>query len=613
MCSTNQAATAYLFTPSTTETNATFATRICSELDALVQANSLISSAQVVQGVNDTTWFDLPECFWSSTTSVSTLRLANVIVSGNVTLADPFKRLTSSITTLSLTNCILVNPESSNYVPAFEVLGQQLPKIAQLEIVSTPLNGAELPSMLPKMITSLVITGSGLSGSIPGNLLGNLLQPSYLTIMLSDNNLSGSIPSTLVSNWVSAQSVNTFILDLDFNQLTGSLPAAFLKHLSDVSSSISTINIFLNSNQLSGSVPDDFLPVCRVSRAIVNISSNALSGSISSFGTAFVSQFPTAFTLYASHNNFTGDVPAWYGELQPSNFGLNSLALDFSHNQLSSIPSYGVVPNATYMPRLSFTMDLSYNQLSGDFPGFQFGAASNVITLDLSNNLFSNNGLSLSSLIDPSSRSFTLTNLALNMNNNKLTGALLLSGGLTDAQKVILARGGLSLNVSNNDLTSFQIDDLWGASITSLDISKNSRLSSGTFPQGLTNRTAIVKTLMVAGTALGGSFPDFGVQMPYALANIDFSDNAAMAFCSASRANWTATLTSCNLQQTNANKCADYYPSQCVVSASNETPDTPVAPTAPTPRLAPTPIGNASSLTVSVLLIAVAVAVAMVM
>ena len=159
-------------------------------------------------------------------------------------------------------------------------------------------------------VTSLVLSGSSLSGSIPA-ALGDL--PALQQLDLSSNSLSGSIPAEL-----------------------GGL--AFLAQLN------------LSSNSLSGSIPADLgdLPVL----AQLNLSGNALSGSIP--GELGDLSFWTLSQLDLSGNDLTGSIPAALGKLT------RLQSLDLSGNDLSDS-----IPEELDGLALLAELDLSGNSLTG--------------------------------------------------------------------------------------------------------------------------------------------------------------------------------------------------------------------------------------------------------
>ena len=112
-------------------------------------------------------------------------------------------------------------------------------------------------------VTQLVLTGNGLTGSIPSSL-GSLTNLLFLS--LSNNDLTGSIPSSLGSLTnlqelsIAATQLTGSIpsslgsltnltqLDLHFNQLTGSIP-------SSLGSLTNLTTLWLFDNKLSGTIP----------------------------------------------------------------------------------------------------------------------------------------------------------------------------------------------------------------------------------------------------------------------------------------------------------------------------------------------------------------------
>ena len=161
-------------------------------------------------------------------------------------------------------------------------------------------------------VTRLVLTGNGLTGSIPSSLgsLTNLIQ-----LSLSNNDLTGSIPSSLGSL------TNLLVLDIANTQLTGSIPSSLgsLTNLEDLD---------LHGTQLTGSIPSSLGSLTNLTDLWLH--DNQLTGSIpSSLGS-----LTNLTQLLLQDNQLTGSIPSSLGSLS----NLTNLSLD--DNQLSgTIPA----------------------------------------------------------------------------------------------------------------------------------------------------------------------------------------------------------------------------------------------------------------------------------
>ncbi len=243
-----------------------------------------------------------------------------------------------------------------------------------------------------------------LSGTIPAEIR-NLSK--LKTLWLQDNQLSGSIPSELGN----LSNLETLLLSI--NQLSGSIPAG----LGDLSN---LIELQLNSNQLSGSIPSELGNLSNLETLCFE--GNQLSGSIPSE----LGNLPNLTALDLAYNELSGNIPGELGNLS----NLKSLLLHL--NQLSgSIPSeLGNLSNLVYLV-------LGYNQLSGSIPS-ELGDLPNLKMLYLTSNQLSG------------SIPGELGNLS-NLNELKLYGNQL-QGAIPDALKNLTQLDdnvGLDLGVNN--------------------------------------------------------------------------------------------------------------------------------------------------------------------
>lgn len=164
-------------------------------------------------------------------------------------------------------------------------------------------------------ISSLKLCGNNLNGTIPSQL-GRLSSLTSL-FLFKNNNLHGTIPSHL------GRLSSLFELDLDSNQLSGSIPPEL--------GQLPLFWLYLTNNHLDGTLPTTLGHVTGLA------------------------------SLYLSDNQLSGTIPCQLGQLE----GLSTLRLD--HNQLSgSIPS-----QLERLARLS-ELHLFDNKLGGVVPSLPF-------------------------------------------------------------------------------------------------------------------------------------------------------------------------------------------------------------------------------------------------
>uniref|UniRef100_A0A5B7APE6 Putative receptor-like protein kinase HSL1 n=1 Tax=Davidia involucrata TaxID=16924 RepID=A0A5B7APE6_DAVIN len=212
---------------------------------------------------------------------------------------------------------------------------------------------------------------------VPGRIIGALPQTlsqlkNLRFLAISRNFISGVIPVTL------GQLRRLQTLDLSYNQLSGSIPWS-------VGSLPALSNVILCHNHLSGSVP----PFASQTLTRLDLKHNDLSGSLSPNSLPHSLQY-----LSLSWNRLTGPVDRLLTRLNRLNY------LDLSMNRFTgNIPGnlFSFPITNLQLQRNSFsgpvqpvyqvtitTVDLSYNQLSGQIPPL----LSTVHILYLNNNRF---------------------------------------------------------------------------------------------------------------------------------------------------------------------------------------------------------------------------------
>ena len=184
-------------------------------------------------------------------------------------------------------------------------------------------------------VTSLTLTGNGLSGAIPPEL-GDLSNLRVLN--LGVNELSGGIPPEL------ANLTNLQWLDLELNELSGGIPPelAALTNLRELD---------LGSNELSGGIPPELADLTNLQW--LNLGGNELSGGIP----PELADLTNLQGLYLGGNELSGRIPPELGRLT------NLEGLSLWGNELSgSIPPE--LGDLTNLEGLS----LWGNELSGGIP-----------------------------------------------------------------------------------------------------------------------------------------------------------------------------------------------------------------------------------------------------
>uniref|UniRef100_A0A1J3H1A0 Putative LRR receptor-like serine/threonine-protein kinase n=1 Tax=Noccaea caerulescens TaxID=107243 RepID=A0A1J3H1A0_NOCCA len=190
-----------------------------------------------------------------------------------------------------------------------------------------------------KQVTVLSLPSSNLSGTLPSNF-GSLV--SLQRLDLSNNSINGSFPLSLLN------ATELRFLDLSSNYISGKLPASFgafsklnVLNLSDnafVGELPMTLGwyrnlteISLKNNYFSGEIPGGFK-----STEYLDLSSNLIKGSLPlHFGGNRLRYFN------ASYNRISGEIPSGFADEIPEN-----ATVDLSFNQLTGqIPGYRVLDN----------------------------------------------------------------------------------------------------------------------------------------------------------------------------------------------------------------------------------------------------------------------------
>ncbi|KAL7589200.1 hypothetical protein Lser_V15G40482 [Lactuca serriola] len=369
-----------------------------------------------------------------------------------------------------------------------------LTKLVTLSISNNSMTG-KFPNKLGEMLSFLDISDNLFNSSLPPDI-GKV--NSLMNLSLAGNSFSGSIP-----DWISEMS-SLKSLDLSRNLFSGPIPP-----------SITTLNnlVYLNlsMNGLTKKIPKGFQDM--IALEVLDLHGNTLEGD---FDVEFL-LFTTSVHVDLSGNLLTSSNQD--GKFLP---GISDTVkyLNLSRNRLTgSLVSGGLLKFGSLV-----MMDLSYNQLSGELPSFNFAYVLQV--LKLSNNQFSgfipNDLLKDDSLVlnelDLSGNNFTgpmsmimpATLKVLNLSNNHLTGELpLVTGGCT------------VLDLSNNNFEGSLTKLVKWANIEFLDLSQN-RLT-GSFPE-VTSQFLRLNHLNLSHNSLNSTIPKVITMFPR-LESLDLASN----------------------------------------------------------------------------------------
>uniref|UniRef100_A0A5B7B405 Protein kinase domain-containing protein n=1 Tax=Davidia involucrata TaxID=16924 RepID=A0A5B7B405_DAVIN len=370
------------------------------------------------------------------------------------------------------------------------------------------------------MLVKLSMSKNSMTGKVPNNI-GDFKSLEFLDISdnlffsslppeigklgklqnlsLAGNNFSGSIPES-ISGLTSIQS-----LDLSCNSFSGSLPSALTKFTS-------LISLNLSLNGFTKNIPKGFELMTNLK--VLDLHGNKLDGTLDK-----------EFLLLSSaiHVDFSGNLLVSSASKQQKFLpGISATVayLNLSNNQLTGLLSGG---EALMFGNLK-VLDMSYNQLSGELPGFNF--VYDLQVLKLSNNRFS--GFIPNDLLKGDS--FVLTELDLSGNN--LTGPISMITSTT-LRVLDLSSNGLSgelplltgscaiLDLSNNQFEG-NLSRLvkWG-NIEFLDLSQNHL--TGSIPE-VTSQFLRLNYLNLSHNYLSSSLPKVIMQFPK-LTVLDLSFN----------------------------------------------------------------------------------------
>ena len=342
------------------------------------------------------------------------------------------------------------------------------------------IDGINLTGHIPASIgtcaslQNLDLSHTSLEGPIPSSL-GNLTH--LQTLYLQNNKLTGKIPAALGS---CSQLIE---LRLGFNTLRGSIP-------SELGMLINLQELSLFTNSLEGIVPVDALHnLTRLQ--VLRLFQNNLTGKIESLD---LSKLPNLKTFSVYGNALEGGLPAGLTESKAL------VLFDVQRNKyLNGSLGNTATPDIAGLSKLR-VLSVSYNQLSGDIPGWVWKLPS-LQALDLSNNRFSGRFPA------------TLTHLSyfkLNQTADSNQTTLYEEVPATINNNVLILNYVLStriyFDVSMNNLEG-EIPESFGElkGLTGANLSHN-RIS-GTIPAGTFGRLVQLEELDLSYNQLSGGIP----------------------------------------------------------------------------------------------------------
>jgi len=304
--------------------------------------------------------------------------------------------------------------------PLPESIGS-MPKLIYLEVNNNTMSGA-VPETIgdsSKFLEQLILDHNFFSQQLPGSI-GKLR--TVTDLYLGDNCFSGTIPAEF------SQLSGVDELFLSHNKLSGTLDNVF-----NASNQVNLTNVQIDYNQLTGTLPDELFRVAQLNTfvAVSNCLTGALPVSICE-NTQLVSLIldgfqsapacraailPTVSKSYIVHDKHQGSIPECL-------FTMPSLtSLHVSGNGLK-----GTLPNVLSLGERLVDLKVSYNSLTGTVPrAFQEFQWKN---LDLSYNRFTGKLLpsfaskarDLNLHLGHITIHYNLTNASLVLQNNRLSG-----------------------------------------------------------------------------------------------------------------------------------------------------------------------------------------------
>ncbi|CAD6268142.1 unnamed protein product [Miscanthus lutarioriparius] len=317
-----------------------------------------------------------------------------------------------------------------------------------------------IASWITKHVRMLDLSYNNLSGTIPSDFL---LHQGLQSVDLTGNMLSGAIPGTL--------SQSLYRLRLGGNQLGENIPVS-------VCDTLSMTFLDLDGNQLIGNIPPE-LGGCK-SLSLLNLASNNLNGSVPDS----IGKLDKLVVLKLQKNNLSGPIPSTFSDLKILS------TLNLSQNSLS-----GEIPSGIFeLPKLS-NLYLQGNNISGPIP-ISISSSNYLIELNLGDNALTGTIPTMPT---------TVTTSLLNLSHNHLNGHIPSNiNSLSELEILDLSHNYLSGDVPSS-LGSLQ-------SLTLLELSYNNL--SGPVPRFRPNQNLDIDVVgnpgLVNGTENNNDTPTTG-------------------------------------------------------------------------------------------------------
>ena len=573
--------------------------------------------------------------------------LTSLTALGNTVGGSVFTTLPAQLTTVTITDSGLTGSISSSLLSL--VTGAQAGSSIYIDLTFNQLTGS-LPAALFSNFahssqfssSNFKFNGNKLSGNIPSALLSSngIPSPSF-SLYIGNNSFTGSIPPSLCESCPSFT-----LLDISQNQFAGTVPSGIFDAY--LAKSPALFQFYAGNNSFTGSVPSIFAnlpqPSAKRGRSStlnsirldfsynqfdsaglnvvanssvyvpgfqeINLSHNLLT----SLPAGFLDSYASVMNIDLSGNKLT-TLPA--GFLQGMDYGgSHDASLSLGENKFTSLPddlfnsslTFGSFSfNISYNPTLTgslpgsltslaassiyyYTLDFSHCGFTGAIPNMPFVNEVDYLEVTFASNRLNNgsSGLSILSFINPNNDA-GVYGMDLDFSDNAFEGVLDITG-LTPSMRSNIIDSGCYFNASGNSFTALAFDDIWATAIYTLDISRNTLMTTAVFPESLYNESSVIQRLLAAKTGITGVFPAVTNDDFRSLQEIDFSGSSGIDFCSGSRTAWTTELSICKLYLTTAANCSNLYPSNCEFSAPPEAP-----PTAPTTAPSDSPSASPSA------------------
>ncbi|KAH7661107.1 Non-specific serine/threonine protein kinase protein [Dioscorea alata] len=384
-----------------------------------------------------------------------------------------------------------------------------LSMLFKLSMANNSLSGS-LPNNLAefKSLKFLDISNNMFSGELPVDI-GQL--KSLQNLSLARNNFTGSLPDSI------GMLASILSLDLSYNHLTGSLPLG-LKQLRNL------VSVNLSFNMLTKKIPEglDVIPNLET----LDLSWNQFDGGVDwnfLMGSSVVHVDLSGNLLTTSSPKelkFLSDISDTLKYLNLSNNRLSGLLIDGSR-----LSTFGNLK----------ALDLSYNQLSGELPEFEY--VYDLEVLRLGNNAFSGflpNGLLKGDALVLRELDLSANNLSGQMSwiTSTTLQILNLSSNAISGDLPLLTGSCIILDLSKNQFDgNLSVIVKWGDEIEYIDVSHNQLTGpipylTSQLPSGVQSSTgkSNLKVLKLSGNHFNGSFPD-DVGSLTAMQNLDISAN----------------------------------------------------------------------------------------